>query len=274
VRNQQKPFFAKRKYPIEVIAHRGGGGEWPGETLYAFEQALKAGVDILEMDVHRTRDGVLVLMHDQTLDATTNGTGLIKEKDWDEIKDLDAAYTWPMHRGKGIKIPRLEEVFDAFPKVRMNIEVKQKSPSLVPDLCELIIEKGKKEEVLIASGWHRSVREVRSECRELKLATSASVWEILNFQVFDNVLGVRTRPPTDAIQWHSKFAFHVITERFVAAARKVNLQVHAWTVNEHEEMNRMIALGVDGIITDYPTKLLSLLGRLQSVIPPTTRGLP
>ncbi len=257
----QKPFFANRKYPIEVIAHRGGGGEWPGETCYAFEQALKAGVDILEMDVHRTRDGVLVLMHDKTLDATTNGSGLIKEKDYAEIKDLDAAYTWPMHRGKGIKIPRLEEVFDRFPNVRMNIEIKQRSPSLVPALCELIKKKDKEKEVLIASAWHRTLREVRSDYRELKLATSTSVWEILNFQVFEKVLGVRDRPPTDAIQWHSKFAFHVITERFVAAARKVDLKVHAWTVNEHEEMNRMISLGVDGIITDYPTKLLSLLGR-------------
>ncbi len=255
---QQKPFFAKRKYPIEVIAHRGGGGEWPGETLYAFEQAVKAGVDILEMDVHRTRDGVLVLMHDKTLDATTDGSGLIKEKDWDDIKELDAAYTWPMHRGKGIRIPRLEEVFDRFPEVRMNIEVKQRSPSLVPELYELIKKKGKEDEVLIASAWHRTLREVRSENR--KLATSASVWEILNFQVFNNVLGVQHHLPTDAIQWHSKFAFHVITERFVAAAGK-DLKVHAWTVNEHEEMNRMISLRVDGIITDYPTKLLSLLGR-------------
>ena len=270
--NRLKPFFANRKHPIEVIAHRGGGGEWPGETCYAFEQALKAGVDVLEMDVHQTRDGVLVLMHDKTLDATTNGSGLIKEKDWDQIKNLDAAYTWPMHRGKGIRIPQLEEVFDAFPKVRMNIEVKQRSPSLVSSLYKLIKEKGKEEEVLIASGWHRSVREIRGEDREL--ATSASVWEILNFQVFDNILGVRHHLPTDAIQWHSKFAFHVITERFVAAARKVDLQVHAWTVNEHEEMNRMISLGVDGIITDYPTKLLSLLNRSQSVVPLPQRGLP
>ena len=257
--NPEKPFFAKREHPIEVIAHRGGGGEWPGETMYAFARAIEAGVDVLEMDVHRTRDGVLVLMHDKTLDATTNGSGLIKEKDYADIKDLDAAYTWPMHRGKGIKIPRLEEVFDAFPKVRMNIEVKQRSPSLVPELCKLIKDKEKEDEVLIASGWHRTLREVRSENRQL--ATSASVWEILNFQVFDNILGVRHRLPTDAIQWHSKFAFHVITERFVAAARKVDLKVHGWTVNEHEEMNRMISLGVDGIITDYPTKLLGLLER-------------
>lgn len=259
--NPPKPFFAKRKHPIEVIAHRGGGGEWPGETMHAFVSAIKAGVDVLEMDVHRTRDGVLVLMHDKTLDATTNGSGLIKEKDYAEIENLDAAYTWPMHRGKGIKIPRLEEVFDAFPKARMNIEVKQRTPSLVPALCKLIKDRKKEEDVLIASAWHRTLREVRSENREL--ATSASVWEISNFQVFNNVLGVRHSLPTDAIQWHSKFAFHVVTERFVAAARKADLQVHAWTVNEHEEMNRMISLGVHGIITDYPTKLLGLLGRPQ-----------
>jgi glycerophosphoryl diester phosphodiesterase len=140
----------------------------------------------------------------------------------------------------------------------MNLEIKQKSPFLVPDLCELIRKK-KKEDLLIASRWHSVLSEVSQQCPEL--ATSASALEIINFQIFDNVLGLRYRSATDVIQSHSRFGLPIITKGSVEAAHKLDLQVHAWTVNEHEEMHRMISLGVDAIITDHPTALLSLLER-------------
>ena len=76
-REAKRSFFTQRRHSVEVIAHREGGGEWPGETLFAFQEALKAGVDVLEMDVHRTCNGVLVLMHDKRLEVTTNGSGLM-----------------------------------------------------------------------------------------------------------------------------------------------------------------------------------------------------
>ena len=253
---RNRPFFQKSQRSLEVIAHRGGGGEWPGETVYAFEQALKAGVDIIEMDVHRTVDGVLVLMHNDTVDETTDGKGRIKDLDLEYIRTLDAAHTWPSLRGGGIKVAELNEVFDRFPHVRMNIEIKQREPSLVPDLCELIMSKGKEDEVLIASGWNHVLHEFRELCPQV--ATSASVLEIGELK-FDTFFDTNFRPNTDAIQWRSREIIPLITEEFVRKAHDLNLKVHGWTVNEHEEMVRLIDLGVDGIITDYPTQLLALL---------------
>ena len=127
-----RPFFQQSKRPVEVIAHRGGGGEWPGETVYAFERALAAGVDILEMDVHRTRDGALVLMHNDTVDETTDGTGAIKDLDLNYIRTLDAADTWPLLKGGEIKVAELEDVFDRFPHVRMKLKSSKKSRHSFP----------------------------------------------------------------------------------------------------------------------------------------------
>jgi glycerophosphoryl diester phosphodiesterase len=252
-----RPFFQKGKRPVEVIAHRGGGGEWPGETVYAFQQAITTGVDILEMDVHRTRDGALVLMHNETVDETTDGTGSIKDLDLSYIRTLDAANTWPSLKGGDIRVAELEDVFDRFPHVRMNIEIKQKEPSLVPDLCKLITRKGREDEVLIACGWKHVLAEFREACPQV--ATSASVTEIAEVEL-DALVGTHFRPDTDAVQWRSKEIIEFITTDFVKKARELNLKVHGWTVNEHEEMVRLIDLGVDGIITDYPTALLALLG--------------
>src|SRR3954467_5906305 len=127
-----RPFFKLGKNSPEVIAHRGGGGEWPGETLYAFEKAVRLGVDILEMDVHGTIDGTLVLMHNDTVDETTDGTGRIRDLTLAEIKGLNAGYHWPPEiRQLNIRVPTLQEVFEAFPGQRMNIEIKQKEPSII-----------------------------------------------------------------------------------------------------------------------------------------------
>jgi len=256
-----RPFFQAAKRSPEVIAHRGGGGEWPEETIYAFERALKTGVDVLEMDVHRTVDGELVLMHNPTVDETTDGSGEIKQLTLAEIKKLNAAAKWP-HLNLNLKVPTLEEVFEAFPRMRMNIEIKQKEPSLVTPLCHLIHKYKMADQVLIACGWNSVLREFRIECPDV--ATSASVLEIAEFEALDEVFKFGYRPDTDAIQWHSKFVVPVITAGFVKKARDLNLKVHAWTVNDENEMERTIRIGVDGIITDYPSLLLSVLQRVRS----------
>jgi len=140
----QHPFFAAAKNRPEVIAHRGGDLQWPGETMFAFERAVGLGVDMLEMDVYRTRDGELVLMHNPTVNATTDGRGLVNLMTLKEIKKLNAAFRWKdekgefRHRNDNLRVPTLAEVFDAFPNVRMNIEMKPALLSPVAKLCALI----------------------------------------------------------------------------------------------------------------------------------------
>lgn len=265
------PFFADAP-AIEVIAHQGGDGLWPSNTLYAMEHAAELGVDVLEMDVHATRDGVLVLSHDETVDRLTDGSGLIKEMTLAEIQELDAAYDWTADdmppadgvyplRGQGITVPTLEEVFATFPEMRMNIELKQQEPPIFEPFCRLIHQYGKEEEVLMASFHPEVMVAFRRECPEV--ATSATEREILPFYILNQArLAAIYRSPAHAFQVPEySGGRHVVTERFVRAAHAHNVRVHVWTVDDPQQMARLIDLGVDGIITDRPDRLLDLLGR-------------
>jgi len=268
-RGAAHPFFTRARHRPEVIAHRGGAGQWPGETLYAYERAAKLGVDVLELDIHSTRDGVLVLMHNASVDETTDGRGAVHRHSLAELKRLDAGYRWTAdggktfpYRGKGITAATLEEVFRAFPRMRMNIEIKQSEPPLVDALCDMIGRHGMEERVLVASFSQEVIERFRARCG--RVATSASTRELLEFRAgSDSIVGRRLRP--DALQVKDRVSVvRVLTERVVRRAHspRVNLPVHAWTVNDIDDMRRMINLGVDGIITDYPGPLLALLERV------------
>jgi glycerophosphoryl diester phosphodiesterase len=251
-----------------VIAHRGGAGLWPENTLYAFEHARALGVDMIETDVHSTVDGVLVLMHDATVDRTTDGTGRINEMTLAELKKLDAGYrfstdgmkTFPQ-RGRGLTVPTLEEVFAELPEMRFTIEPKQELPSLAKPLSSIIREKGMTNKIFIGSFRQTVLDEFRKECPEI--ATSASPVEVSEFM--NRSKAVRDdayRPAMRALQVPEyAVGMRVLSKDFVEAAHARNLQVHAWTVNETSAMSRLIEFGVDGLMTDYPDRLISLLGR-------------
>jgi len=258
---RNRPFFQQAQRAPEVIAHRGGGGEWPEETIYGCQKSLELGVDVLEIDVHKTLDGELVVMHNRSVDETTDGSGEIKDLTLDQIKQLNAAHLWKLEKQKSTEVPTMEEIFQAFPKQRMNVEIKPKDSSVIARLSHLIDQYQMKDKILIASGWNSVLHDFRRECPDV--ATSASVLEIEEFEALSAIFGFDYRPDTDAIQWHSKLIVKIITKDFVDKAHELNLAVHAWTVNEPDEMRRMISLGVDGIITDYPSTLLRVLGRLE-----------
>jgi glycerophosphoryl diester phosphodiesterase len=264
----ERKFFQRAKNSPEVIAHRGGARQWPAETLFAFEHAIKQGVDIIEMDVRATADGELVLMHNGTVDDTTGGQGRVDELTLAQIKSLDAGYTWTddggktfPFRGQGITIPTLREVFEKFPDARMNIEIKQKKPSIIEAFAGLIREHAMQDNILVASFWDGAMDDFREACPEV--ATSASTPEALRFYTLHHLSGESTyRPDTDSLQVRSELAsLNIITRDFVETAHRFDLKIHGWTVNEPAEMNRLISLGVDGIITDRPLRLLELLGR-------------
>lgn len=259
------PFFTQGKNRPEVIAHQGGKGQWPAETLHAFEQATKIGVDILELDIRSTKDNQLVLMHNEKVDATTNGKGRVRQFTLNDLKKLDAGYRWTADggrtfpfRGKDITVPTLDEVFEKFSDRRMSIEIKQSAPSLVAPLCEMIEKHKMEDKVLVASFSDSVLEEFRARCP--KVATSASQQEFWRFHLGHNDFGRGIKP--DCLQAKDRvLTVQVITRKLVNRAHRLNLSLHAWTVNDLEGMQRMIALNVDGIITDFPGPLLALLGR-------------
>lgn len=262
------PFFDRPPGEVLVIAHRGGRGLWPENTLYAFEQATRLGVDVLEMDVGWIADGTLVVMHDDTVDRTTDGTGPLREMGPKELAGLDAGHRFTRdegrsypYRGRGIAVPTLREVFTAFPRMRMNLEIKPRDPGIAEPFCRLIREFDMSSKILVASVHSQVMRAFREQCPAV--ATSAVEAEVRVFFALSTVrLSAVYRSPAEALQvpeWSGEL--QVITRRFVRSAKEHNLDVHVWTVNEPEAMRRVIDLGVGGIITDYPDRLLALLGR-------------
>ncbi len=264
----EHPFFAQfDEYPL-VIAHQGGDGIAPGETLYAYERAVALGVDILEGDIHITSDGVLVLIHDETVDRTTNGSGLVEEMTLNEIKLLDAAYWWSIdegtsypHRGQGITIATLEEVFQTFPGYPVNIEIKKTSRSMAQPLCDLLREYEMQDKALIASFHDERLAEFREICPEV--ATSGSRGEVTNFVILNYAfLGGLYSPSAYALQVPERESgILIVRPGFISGANRRNMQVHIWTPNTAEELQHFIDLGVDGIITDRPDLLVTLLKR-------------
>lgn len=268
------PWFSAVETRPLVIAHQGGDGERPSSTLLAYQHAVEIGVDVLEMDIHSTRDGVLVIIHDATIDRTTNGSGRVQDYTFDELQAFDAAYRWPTlddeegapidaypYRGMDARIPALEEVLRAFPQMLVNIEIKQRDPSIVQPLCDLLRATGMTEKALVASFDGATLRDFRAACPEV--ATSAAQDEVTPFVLLAQAgLTAAYQPTAHAFQVPERAqGLDVITADSVAAARALGVEIHAWTINQREQMERMIAVGVDGIITDYPSELLRLLGR-------------
>jgi len=265
---ENHPFFSAGPPRPWVIAHQGGDGLWPGDTLYAMEQAAALGVDVLEMDMHSTADGVLVMMHDDTVDRTTNGTGAINDMTLDELKALDAGYDWSdddgltfPFRDQGVTVPTLEEIFTVFPDYRMNIEIKQALPSISEPFCKMIRDYHMEDQVLVASFDQKVLKEFREDCPEV--ATSTGESEVITLFVLSKLfLENAYSPSAGGTQVpETRSGLTVLTERFVNAAHNRSMEVHAWTINDQDDQQRLLQMGLDGIITDRPDLLMELLDR-------------
>lgn len=259
--------FAGLNVPL-VIAHQGGDGLWPGDTMFAYQNAVELGVDVLEMDIHITKDGLLVLMHDETVDRTTDGTGEIESMTLAELKKLDAGYDWSPdegktfpYRGQGVQVTTLEEIFQAFPDKRMTIEIKKSNASMIQPFCDLIREYNMQDKVLAASFYDDKIQEFRAACPEV--ATSSAKQETTVFVILSKVfLTGFYSPQFIALQVPEESGgITVMTEAFIRAAHASGLAVEPWTINDQETMQKFINWGVDGIITDRPDLMLELLGR-------------
>ena len=263
---EDHPYF--NSHDFLVIAHRGGRGLGPENTLALFKQTVDLGVDILEMDLRRTKDGVLVVLHDRTVDRTTNGSGAVENLTLEALKNLDAAYHWspddglnfPL-RGRGITVPTLAEVFETFPQMHIILEIKDPQPDMIASLGRIIRERKKNHQVLVASFDSGTLKQFRAVAPQV--ATSAAATEAIPFYWLHRLhLDSAYTPPAQVLlipQYYRKK--EVVTPRFLKAVHERNIRVHVWTVNRVSRMKHLLKLGVDGIITDYPDRLIRLLGR-------------
>ena len=266
----QHPWFAQfDHYPL-VFSHADdtGQGLWPGNTMVYLEGVANLGVDVLEMDADMTSDGHIVLMHDDTVDRTTNGSGLVSDFTLQALQELEVAGNWTQddgattpYQGQGLQIPTVEEVFQRFPNYPMVIEIKQESPSMAEPFCALIRRYGMSDKVLVPSFSDQAISEFRTACPEV--ATAASSDEVRNFVIANFLMATNLlNPAYQALQVPEESgAIPVVIPQFVNSAHDHGLQVHIWTINEEDDMRRFIDLGVDGIMTDRPDILMQVLGR-------------
>ncbi len=275
--SERTPWLERR---VIAYAHQGGAWEAPSSTLHAIARAIGAGATGIELDVHATADGELVVCHDATVDRTTAGSGTIASFTLEELRQMDFSYWWipgadvtpgrpptdypfrgraPGDRTFGIAT--LREVLEGFPGVVLNLDIKQTAPVVAPyeeALARLLAEYGRGDDVIVASFLDPATDAFRTYAP----AVPTSAGTIATAEAWRAVQEGEAMPDTAAVAYQvpeRQGDLVVVDERFVAAAHESGKAVHVWTVNDAESMERLLDLGVDGIISDMPTTLCGVL---------------
>jgi glycerophosphoryl diester phosphodiesterase len=256
-----------------LIAHRGGAGLMPENTLAAFRDAAdRWQADMIEMDVRASADGRCVVIHDETVDRTTNGQGRVADLTLGELQQLDAGYhftrdggrTYPM-RGQGARIPTIDEVLSALPAMRLTVE--SKSAAAQAPLFRAIAAHNATARV-VAAGERNAFR---TSFHTYPGPKSASLEEAMPFFVMHRFfLAGFASVPADVVQTCEVYrGKRILTPRLVRDFHRRGVLVHVWTVNEIADMERLLDWGVDGLVTDRPDRLAELLHRrAQRPLPP------
>jgi len=243
-----------------VYAHRGGSALRPENTIASFDHGLSLGADGLELDVHLSRDGVVVVHHDDRLDRTTGGTGFVSSLTAAELASVDAGHwfrpadagagEFPF-RGRGLGVPRLRDVLDRYPGVTIIVELKVNQPELARRTIDDVRAAGAIERVSLGSfGWR-----VLHAAREYEpLISTGASREEARWALYRSWVGWPLgRPSYREFQVPERAgATTIISPRFIAHAQRAGLPVKVWTVDEPDDMRRLIRWGVDGLITDRP----------------------
>jgi len=256
-----------RGWPIN-FAHRGGAKVVPENTIEGFREGFALGGGVVECDVHASAEGTVVVIHDAVVDRTTDGSGPVAEKTLPELQSLDAAYrfsidgglTFPW-RAKGVKIPTLETLYQAFPEAPFNVEIKGRRSGIEEAVFRQIEAAGATARTLVVSDNRGTILRLR-KVSQGKVATASSTVELLIYWILHVLhLGALYDPPFQALQPPEKYkgVLPVVTRRFVRKAHDRGLRVDVWTIDDEPAMRRLLSFGVDGIMTDRPNVLTGVL---------------
>lgn len=273
-----RPFYRKDDPTVLNIAHRGGRGLAPEGTLAAFDQAMALEVDMFEYDTHLTKDGHLVVIHDNTVDRTTDGSGFVNDMTLEDLQRLDAGYNFVdrngeyAYRGLGVYIPTVAEVFERYPNMRHLIEIKDTN---YPELYEKIIEElwhliqvyNMEDNVMVGSFDHQ-ILERFEEVTWGIIPIGAGEEEVRKFANM-HVAYLNGLAPSnvDSLQLPTEAeGYDLTTKNIIESAKKRNMSIYYWTINDEATMRELIAKGVDGIMTDYPDLLRRVLTEVRAGI--------
>jgi len=248
------PLQRSRSRPL-IIGHRGYPARFPENTLASFEAAILAGCDMIELDVTLTRDRKVVVIHDDTLDRTTNGTGPVRSHRLEEIRRLDAG-SWFDPRFAMERVPELGEVLElARNRCLVNIEIKASafeadSPpdAIEHQVVELVKGSGTMEWVIVSSFDWRLLQRIAAMEHPPALAGISN--HGANRRMVDWLLALK------AFSWHPRFS--ALTPAQVALVHAANIKVFPWTITTRKEAEKLLAMGVDGLIGNDPEVLRTL----------------
>jgi glycerophosphoryl diester phosphodiesterase len=255
-----------------IFGHRGAAGVAPENTLASVQRAFDDGAQFVEFDVRGAKDGEVVIIHDATVGRTTNGRGRVSQKKLKELKLLHAGWwfspdgggSFP-YRSQKIEIPTLDEFFSSFLSGKAIIEIKQNRPPIVKKVIQSVCRWGREDQVLLATEKDQIMAQIRHEIQQdgLPIVTGFSYGDVAEFMRW--VAMGKTEPFSPvgrALQIPEKYqGMTLVSTETVQAAHDLGVEMFVWTVNAVEEMERLLGLGIDGIITDYPARLRDLLSR-------------
>lgn len=238
-----------------VWAHRGASGYAPENTLPAFQKAFQMGADGIELDVQMTKDGELVVCHDETIGRTSNGSGWIKDKTLAELKAFD--FSCGQKDFAGVTIPTMREVFELLAPTDMIINIELKTGivfylGMTKKLLELTSECGFSDRVIYSSFNHYTIKHIREIAPEAKLG----------FLYADGTIDMPSYAIKHGVQALHPALYNIQFPGFIEECRQRGLAVNVWTVNEEEHLGLCCKAGVDAIITNYPDKAFEIIGRL------------
>lgn len=236
-----------------VWAHRGASGYAPENTMEAFELAAKMGADGIELDVHFTSDGQVVVLHDEKIDRTSNAQGAVSGYTLAELKQFDFGYHFYDGQRKGVKISTLDEVYDFIAPLDMvvNVEIKSADPD-ISRACDIVAERhGMREKVIYSSFDHFQLQRMKEVCPSAFIAPLYG-FNMLSPWTYSLDIGARAV--------HPRFNQIRLLEDYVLNCHKLGIRVHTWTPNTEEDIKFVLESGADAIITNYPDIALKLRG--------------
>lgn len=243
---------------VKNFAHRGFSGNYPENTMLAFEKAVQTeGCDGIEMDVHLTKDGEVVIIHDEKLDRTcVNGTGYVRDYTYEELKEFDMSFKFA-GQCEPQYVPTLREYFELVKDTPIvtNIELKTgifEYPGIEKKVYDLIHEFGLEKKIIISSFNHFSIRRMKEICPELICGLLTETW-LIDAGRYTKGTGAECLHPI----------FYNMTEEVIAEVKSQGIKINTWTVNEEEDIRTMIARGVDSVIGNYPDRVTKIRKEMQ-----------
>jgi glycerophosphoryl diester phosphodiesterase len=251
-----------------VIPHGGGDGLFPENTLLAFERSMAMGADVVDVDLRLSGDGVVIAFHDPTVDRTTGAQGTVQQMTYDELSQLDAGWAFApggasaQHpfRGIGVSIPTLESILQKFPTALLSLDLKDESMAMVKPVCDLLRQYHRFNDVFVGSNSDSQILEFRKLCPDVR--TSAIMKDVYASRDARASGDTHFVPAVTVDQPPFRVDGREIVDRAsLSWSHAHGVAILTWVVNDEADMRLLVGLGVDGIYTSYPDRLLKILGR-------------